>query len=601
MDVVIGSFAVAKRLQFVINTTKLIKDIDIITNTNKENKIIRVKQDNYHYTVKKNMYDDVITDFIVLKRNTSDELIYNWCNQNKDKCIKTEYGLIPPNEILYVIYLSHIHRIIPYSNLEENIKIWENQHSKYISLRESVGYGIDHILYNLNQNNHYLNKIFHMRFNETNQKYTDTTIDMNKSENEFFKDNVERYFDHDFIHAQVGLMLRKEENLLFSKFQKEGSVALDEDKFNKAPDSIKIKMFQEEIIVLFMERYIIPTLINNYKIAQKKFTGFDEKFMKFKLKELSLHLILNLSGKDHYFLRRYGINHYNQIMNYNSFNIEQIVNLSLSLTKIERHIEDIVIDFNCTNDVEIFLDKIILNHVENAKYPKIGINHNKYDEFDELKKDREKIFVSEIEKEQTLQMFKDDKIFNKIVNYMKKYEKELYTENNIYFGPITNIGVYSTNFINSEPSDSYFTSEKHNDIYVIFTIKDIKSFSLVKKINESNIKHEPIEKIYSINANTQIEMEYMSITEINNKFSLKAIQNGIMTYYKSNGCEYGENKMSTQKMEYLNSYGDIPQCFHKLLKNTFISCLSTEISDTTIHHYDEFHERDEEYEEYEEY
>lgn len=578
MDVIIGSFAVEKRLHFMPNTTKPMNDIDIITNTNKENKIIKIKKNKFYYNIKEDIFD-YITDYIQFKTNTSDELIYNWCNQNINKCIKTEYGLIPPTDILYVIYLSHIHRIIPYANLEENIKIWENHYLKYIQLRENVGYQIDKILYDSDSNN-YLNKIFHMRFNETNQKYRDTNIDMNKSENEFFKDNVERYFDHDFIHAEVALMLRGEHILLFSKFQKEGSIALDEEKFTKADNDLKIKMFQEEIIVLFLERFIIPTLINNYKIPQKKFTGFDEKFMKFKLKELSLHLILNLSGKDHHFLRRYGINHYRQIMDYKSFSIEQIVNLGLGLTKIERHIEDIVIDFNCMNDVELFLDKIILNHIEKSKqYYKIRIDLNKH----------EKIFVSEIEKELKLPIFKDDKIFNKIVNYMKKYEKNIYTENNIYYGPITNIGVYSTNFINSIRNESYFTIEKHSEIYVIFTIKDIKSQSLVNKIKEVNV-YDSVESIYSINANTEIEIEYMSINEVNNKFSLKAIQNGIMTYYKSNGCEFGDQIIKKQDIGYMNTYGDIPQCFHKLLENTFKTYLSEQINNCTPRNYQEINE-----------
>jgi hypothetical protein len=304
-----------------------------------------------------------MTDYVSFKENTSDELIYNWCNRNKNECIENEYGLIPPTKMLYVIYLSHIHRIIPYSDLSENIKIWESQYSKYITLREAVGYSIDNSLYNKSDGDLY--KIFHMRFHETNQKYKDTDIDMNKSENEFFKDNVERYFDHDFIHSQVALMLRGEHILLFSKFQKDGSVAIDEEKFTKADNSTKIKMFQEEITVLFLERYIIPTLINNYKNQDKKFTGFDENFMKFKLKEICLHLILNLSGSEHHFLRRYGINHYRQIMDINCFNIEKIVNLALNITRIERHIDEIIIDPSNMNNVELFLDKLIMNHIEN--------------------------------------------------------------------------------------------------------------------------------------------------------------------------------------------------------------------------------------------
>jgi hypothetical protein len=140
--------------------------------------------------------------------------------------------------------------------------------------------------------------------------------------------------------------------------------------------------------------------------------------------------------------------------------------------------------------------------------------------------------------------------------------------------------------------------EKHSEIYVIFTIKDIKSVSTVNKIKEIYVRYDSVEKIYSINANTQIEIEYMSINEVNNKFSLKAVQNGIMTYYKSSDCEFGNKDITEQDFGYINTYGDVPQCFHKLLENTFKTFLSSEINNCNPRDYDEFHERndDDEYE-----
>lgn len=587
MDVVIGSFAVEKRLGYNYSTTKPIKDIDIITKENKENHLVKIKRKPDYYNINEEIYDDYIMDYVSLRENTSDELIYNWCNQNKNQCIKTEYGLIPPIQILYVIYLSHIHRIIPYSDLNENIKIWESQYAKYIKLREKVGYEIDDILYN--QPNSDLYKIFNMRFGETNEKYKDTDIDMNKSENEFFKDNVERYFDHDFIHSQVALMLRGEHILLFSKFQKDGSVAIDEEKFSKSTNSIKINMFQEETTVLFLERYIIPTLINNYKNQNKNFTGFDDQYMKFKLKEICLHLILNLSGSGHHFLRRYGINHYRQIMDLGSYNIEKIVNLALNITRIERHIDDIIINFSNMNNVELFLDKLILNHIEN-KTNKYYIESNK-DEPD---------FISDLENELNLQVFKNDKIFTKLVNYVKKYDKIVYKENNLYYCPKTNIGVYSNNFINSISTDTYFVSNKIKDIYVIFTIKNIHSNTNVNKVKEIYARYDSTQKIYSLLADTKIEIEYMSVNEVNNIFSLKAVQNGIMTYYKSSGCEFGNQEIIEQEFGYMNSYGDIPQCFHKLLENTFKYYLKTELNYSNASNYEEFHERNDDDEYYDE-
>ena len=128
----------------------------------------------------------------------------------------------------------------------------------------------------------------------------------------------------------------------------------------------------------------------------------------------------------------------------NCFNIEKIVNLALNITRIERHIDEIIIDPSNMNNVELFLDKLILNHIEN-KTNKYNIESNTY-KYD---------FISDLEDELKLDVFKNDKIFTKLVNYVKKYYKIVYKENNLYYCPNTNIGIYSNNFTNSIPFEIF--------------------------------------------------------------------------------------------------------------------------------------------------
>ena len=594
LDVVIGSYGVECHLERRFNSIKPMKDVDILTKEKKENIIVSL--DIRLKTTKKVEAYEYITDYELVEPATSNQMIYDWCNNNKQRCIKKSIGLIPPIELLYVIYLSHIHRIIPYFDSQTNINIWTKSFEKYICMRQNIGYKIDDILYNECNKDNYLHKIFHKRFEETNQKYGDTKIDMTKSENEFFKDNVCRYFEHDFIHAEVGLMLRGEHSFLFMKFQKEGSVALDEDKFVMAKDELKINMFREEVTVLFLERFVIPTLYENYDIPKKKFSGFDNKLCADKIIELCLHLILNLSGSGHHFLRRYGINHFNQISDRSFYNFGRIINLALSLTKIDLHIDDIIVKATTDNNVELFLDRIIKKNIEKKTY----IN---------LKKTKNSCDVSKLIGELSNDIFKNDEIFTKTVNYIKMYDSLLYVENNLYYAPKVNIGIYSDNFSNAVVDDlceqnkedemngdkmnedkmnedrmneidfrlhNIFKRDKIKDNYVLVTIKKMESYTTQKEVK--NISRENINTdIYSLLANTKIEIEYMSVNEINNKFSLKAVQNGIMTYYKSNGCSFGEQDIIDGEIGYINNYGDVPQCFHRLLENTFKYELNTAI------------------------
>ena len=119
-------------------------------------------------------------------------------------------------------------------------------------------------------------------------------------------------------------------------------------------------------------------------------------------------------------MRRFGINHFRQICD-GTFNVQKIVQLGMKLTKIDLHINDIVLKAETFNNVELFLDKLIKNHIS---------------------KDIQKINID---------------------------------ENNLYYGEKTNIGIYSNYFKNSVNDKSNFCNKEKKEIYVIFTIKSIIS------------------------------------------------------------------------------------------------------------------------------
>ena len=80
---------------------------------------------------------------------------------------------------------------------------------------------------------------------------------LNKKNGEFFKDNVKRKYSHDAIHDIIKYY---DDCPMYLKIKKDPSSALTSwDLFDALPLSEKLKVCREEISVLALERFLIPS------------------------------------------------------------------------------------------------------------------------------------------------------------------------------------------------------------------------------------------------------------------------------------------------------------------------------------------------------
>lgn len=307
----------------------------------------------------------------------SNELIFNKCNQSAKfvrlidlgdnssrdpsfKCSIIELPmckvLLPPLELLYVIVKSHIHRIIPATPFQsQNIDCWYKHMQVYKNLRDKLGYKkMDAVLYKsyLGAWKKYsegdsiedlMRQIYQMRFSETIARVGDTVINLEKSEKDFFDDNVERFVEHDSIHSEVGLMFRNNPDPIFKKYQSDPSnVSLDLNIFLKADNAERITMMQEEIMVLLLERKWIPEIIKCYKDMKIPYTNYNTAAKKLELREIGANFVTNLCGKGDYWLRRYCLDHVHLLLDPELYDYDKLRDLTLKITNYESKMETIV-------------------------------------------------------------------------------------------------------------------------------------------------------------------------------------------------------------------------------------------------------------------
>lgn len=211
-----------------------------------------------------------------------------------------EVRLAHPIE-LYAILKGHIHRIPKYSSSQSNnIKIWEKWMERYELLRKHNPLILDQL-----KSNKSYNKLYETQFNYINQKIGDAPS-MDKAEEEFFEDNVKRYIPHDQLHQEVAQINRDTSDLLFRKFQlDETSVEMNEDLFLKAPRHEQLNTIREEVMVLYLERKLLPKIVeHNYCLGA--FTSEDIR----DFKDVVCHFITNLCGNGHAWLREWCLDHY---------------------------------------------------------------------------------------------------------------------------------------------------------------------------------------------------------------------------------------------------------------------------------------------------
>jgi hypothetical protein len=237
--------------------------------------------------------------------------------------------IVPPKDVLAMIYLTSIFRVVPYTKDPEiNEQIWLKRVKTYNALRSQIDYKkFDFDIYQ-NQGG-ILYQQFHARFDHKIKQFGDAIVTLEEDSKAFFKDNVKRKFDHDYLHTTVAQMNRGTSALLFEKFQNSDNVGLDEHLFNQGDTSEKVQMVQEEMIVLMLERKIIPALELNGKYHLDQFNA--------DFNSISSHFATNLCGQRHHFLRKWVLDHFFIITDNTSISMEDIVKKAYELCNITKN------------------------------------------------------------------------------------------------------------------------------------------------------------------------------------------------------------------------------------------------------------------------
>lgn len=311
-------------------------DWDIIMTT-EQNTSLAKKYDKWAYFRWRKSFDVKECHVDACEVQGAKKFIYDYCNKNLSDIKQLDHPelgklLIPPLEFLYALKKAHIHRILEHHNSTlENIKTWKIQVLQYNWMREKLGYQkIDAIIYHEDgglrtnfksseSDMEYLTQsIFVMEFNAVTYRVGDTKISMNKTEEEFFADGVNRFIDHDELHRKVAQMCRQTDEVLFKQFIIGDAVEMNRELFLAADRTIQIQTIREEIIVLLLERKLIPTMVRNRDLGIC-YDGLDMGRREDEMREIIAHFMTNLCGQGHHWLRRWCIDHYKMFDTHENF------------------------------------------------------------------------------------------------------------------------------------------------------------------------------------------------------------------------------------------------------------------------------------------
>lgn len=107
-------------------------------------------------------------------------------------------------------------------------------------------------------------ELHNMLYKVWEEKHGKKKVNLEQSKDAFFKDAVQRIYDHDSIHYSVAYGDRP----LYESVYKDGpnSVSMDMAKVKALPFEECVRLFREEIYATALERWVIPT---NYKISPR--------------------------------------------------------------------------------------------------------------------------------------------------------------------------------------------------------------------------------------------------------------------------------------------------------------------------------------------
>ena len=246
-----------------------------------------------------------------------------------------------PLMLLYALKKSHIHRILTQSS--NPVKTWLRHMHMYNWMREKLGYQeMDRIIFKAKKDEHEpieeqrCRRIFELSFQETNDRVGDAPALLNLPMEEFFTDNVPRAIEHDKLHEKIALFYRNDKELLFERFKvNPNDTCMDESLFQKASFADRIQTLIEEVAVLWLERKIIPKMMDCIER--------DESFNDISLEEgiksfedVLSHFVTNLCGDGQHWLRRFALDHFYMISSIEMYQLQNLVQLALQITKVKQ-------------------------------------------------------------------------------------------------------------------------------------------------------------------------------------------------------------------------------------------------------------------------
>ncbi|AYV85471.1 MAG: hypothetical protein Satyrvirus18_8 [Satyrvirus sp.] len=491
-----------------------------------------------------------------LVNDLSSNLILTKCNlvgntEPPFKCQKIELpmctALLPPLEILYVIMKSHIHRIIPVTPFQDqNIDIWLEHVKKYKIVRDYIGYSkLDSILYESylgpwkeisveDTLENFLLKIYQTRFDETNKRIGDTPISLDKSEDDFFKDNVERFIDHDELHKQIGIVFRSDPVPIFIKYQSDSNnVNLDLDTFLKSSHMERIEMLREEIMVLLLERKWIPVIIKIFKEMKIPYSNYNINDKKKELIEVGANFITNLCGQGDAWLRRYCLDHVHLLLELDTeiYDYDKLRNLAQKLTNYD-HQSEIIREKNIFKQISEYGNgniKFFENYIHLIDKHKSGV----------AGKDTGEIVIEYLDingfvygPDDYLNDLTDDFSYEEFKFTLDTSDREM-GQTFEYFGDGYNIG-----YIKSGMEFMVYNLKKNIGIYRKKDNIQIFTFG-----------------IYNVNKKVYVNGFYTDIMcHSKENFEDAYVAKTKIVFYHSDGCEFSENRES----KFLSSYGTAP-------------------------------------------
>lgn len=224
--------------------------------------------------------------------------------------------LIPPLEFIYAFKKSHIHRILKLKDdHDSNIDSWHRSMNHYNLIQLYLGrdrmnkiiYGtLDPIkplslerLHDESLIDYYTRTIFLTNFISVNQRFEDANFDIETPNTDYFNDNIKRIIDHDELHKII------DGELSFNNFKKNrNDGSMDPYLFFSAPKDSQLRIIINEIKVLFVERYLIPNIIDENINSNCLYHNF---------KNIASKFATNLTGKGHSWLRVFVLDNYHII------------------------------------------------------------------------------------------------------------------------------------------------------------------------------------------------------------------------------------------------------------------------------------------------